>query len=57
MILAHAVRAAPGLRAAVQRKNLDRIIRDETAEAKRIQAQTGCSWSEALRLAHGKVKA
>jgi hypothetical protein len=32
-------------------RNLDKELQDEIKEAKRIQAQTGCAWSEALRIA------
>lgn len=32
------------------RANLNQKIRFETEEARRIQKQTGCSWSEALRI-------
>ena len=28
----------------------------EIAEAKRVQAQTGCTWPEALRIAHNQPK-
>ncbi len=31
-------------------RNLDAAIRFETAEAKRIQEQTGCTWADALRI-------
>ncbi|MFN3888116.1 MAG: hypothetical protein ACK4MG_14270 [Aquabacterium sp.] len=47
--MAHACLAAPRMDA--QRKELDLRIQAEIAEAKRIQQQTGCAWTEALRLA------
>ncbi len=34
------------------RRELDRHIQHEIREAKRIQAEIGCSWDEALRLAY-----
>jgi len=46
---AHATVAASGLEAL--RKALDSQIQAEVREAKRTQAATGCTWSEALRLA------
>jgi hypothetical protein len=48
-LLAHATYASRGFD--IQKRNLDRRIKDETIEAKNIQKQTGCSWSEALRIA------
>jgi hypothetical protein len=48
-LLADAMRAARGLEA--ERRNLDREIRDEVAEARRIQAQLSCSWADALQIA------
>jgi hypothetical protein len=48
-ILAHSLRAARGMHSS--RRNLDREIAEETKEAKRIQQQLGCTWSEALRIA------
>jgi len=36
-------------------QNLDKAIRFETEEAKRIQEQTGCTWAEALRIV-GKTR-
>lgn len=50
-LLADALYAAP--RFGVQKKNLDARIQYEIEEAKRIQAQVKCSWSEALRIARG----
>ena len=47
--LAHSVYAAPGF--AAEKWDLDRRIQMEIREAKSIQHQTGCTWSEALRLA------
>lgn len=51
--LPHTTYAAPRFEAA--KRNLDRAIQDEIKEAKRIQAQVGCSWNEALRLA-GRIR-
>jgi len=34
-----------------ERRQLDATIQAEIIEAKRIQQQTNCTWSEALRLA------
>jgi hypothetical protein len=48
-LLAHACYAARGFEA--ERRDLDRAIQAEVREAKRIQHEVGCSWSEALRLA------
>ena len=50
-LLAHAVYAAPRFEA--EKRDLDKAIQHETREAKRIQGQEGCSWTEALRLAAG----
>lgn len=38
-----------------EKRNLDLRIRHEVAEAKRIQQQTGCTWTNALMLAAGKA--
>jgi hypothetical protein len=48
-LIAHKCLAAPGF--AVERKELDKQIQFEVREAKRIQQEQQCSWSEALRLA------
>jgi hypothetical protein len=48
-LLAHATCGARGLEP--DRKALDKRIQHEITEAKRIQRETGCSWSEALRIA------
>jgi hypothetical protein len=48
--LAHATYAAPGF--AAEKKVLAEQAQHEVREAKRIQQQTGCTWTEALRLAH-----
>lgn len=51
-LLAHSIGAAiNGESARRIRHELDQKIRHETKEAKSIQKQTGCSWSEALRIA------
>ena len=42
--------------AKIQRKNLDKRIPDEIIEAKRIQAETGCTWDDALRIARKHVE-
>lgn len=52
--LAHATAGAPGLDA--ERRELADIAQHEVAEAHRIQAQTGCSWDEALRLAYQRTR-
>ena len=49
-LLAHLVGAANGETCRRIRRDLDARIKRETAEAKSIQEQTGCSWSEALRI-------
>lgn len=49
-LLAHATLGAPRMEA--DRRALDARIRHEVREAKRIQAEVGCSWTEALRLAY-----
>lgn len=48
--LAHATYAAPGFEA--EKRALDKVIQAEIREAQRIQRQTGCTWTEALRLAY-----
>lgn len=48
-LLAHLVYGAP--RMDVERKGLDARIQFEIREAQRVQTQTGCTWSEALRIA------
>lgn len=53
-LLAHAARAARSYDTAAdrrERRGLDDKIQDEIREAKQTQAQTGCPWSEALRIA------
>lgn len=50
-LLAHSIGAINGESARRIRHELDQKIRRETKEAKSIQKQTGCSWSEALRIA------
>jgi hypothetical protein len=51
-LLAHATFAAKGFDA--EKRNLDRVIQDEIAEAHRVQRQVRCSWSEALRIARNR---
>jgi hypothetical protein len=51
--LAHATYAAPGF--AAEKRAQAAQAQHEIREAKRIQAQTGCSWTEALRLAYRGV--
>jgi len=51
--LAHATAAAPGLEA--ERRDLDATVQWEVRRAKVIQADTHCSWDEALRLARKDV--
>jgi len=53
--LGDAVYAAKGF--ALEKRELDCAIRFEVDEAKRIQRQIGCSWSEALRIASKPVMA
>lgn len=50
--LAHATYAAPGFEA--EKRALSKLIQHEIREAKRIRAQTGCAWTEALRLAKSR---
>ena len=47
--IAHSAAAAPGLTAL--KKALSETIQAEIKEAKRIQTQTGCTWTEALKTA------
>ncbi len=49
-LLAHATLGAPGLEP--QKRALTNHIKAELAEAKRIQKQLGCTWTQALRLAY-----
>jgi hypothetical protein len=48
--LAHATYSAPGF--AAEKAAQAAQAQHEIREAKRIQRETGCSWSEALRLAY-----
>ena len=48
-VLAHA--AFGRKKTPVERRNIDTAIQDEIACAKRIQAETQCIWSDALRRA------
>lgn len=48
-LLAHACYAARGFEG--EKRDLDNRIQAEVCEAKRIHQQTGCAWTEALRLA------
>ena len=57
--LAHATCAVLGvyaLKAKAERDAIDHHIQTEIADAKRIQKETGCSWSEALRLAYASPR-
>ena len=47
--LAHAVYGASGFEA--EKRALDAQTQHEITEATRLQTETGCTWSEALRLA------
>jgi hypothetical protein len=47
--IAHSAAAAPRMTAL--KKALSETIQAEIKEAKRIQAQTGCTWTEALKAA------
>lgn len=49
MALLHAALIAPGMER--EKKALLEQMQLEVRNAKRIQAQTGCSWTEALRAA------
>lgn len=49
-ILAHATLAAPGFDA--EKRDLAATAQLEISQAKHTQAQTGCSWTDALRIAH-----
>jgi hypothetical protein len=51
-ILAHATYGASKFDA--EKRDLDNRIQFEIAEARRIQQQTGCAWSDALRIAGRK---
>lgn len=48
--LAHAALGAAGLEA--EKRDQAARAQREVAQAKHIQQQTGCSWTEALRIAH-----
>jgi hypothetical protein len=48
--LAHSTYAAPGFKP--EKTNQKRNAQAEIIEAKKIQKQVGCSWSEALRLTY-----
>lgn len=52
-ILAHTTAAAHGLEA--ERRAIDATAQWEARRAKIIQAQTHCSWDEALRLARTPI--
>jgi hypothetical protein len=53
-VLAHATYAAPGFDA--EKRSLAAQAQREIVEAKRVQAQLGCTWTEALRIAHQPKK-
>jgi hypothetical protein len=48
--LAHATAGAPDLDA--EKRALADLAQHEIAEARRIQAQLNCTWTEALRIAY-----
>lgn len=52
--LAHSTYAAPGFDA--EKRALAAQAQREIVEAKRVQAQHGCTWTEALRIAHNRPK-
>ena len=52
MVRLHSALVAPGMER--EKRELDRTIQAEIREAKRIQVQTGCTWTEALRYAANK---
>lgn len=51
--LAHATLAAPGFEA--EKRDMTATAQLEISQAKRIQQQSGCSWTEALLIAHAKL--
>lgn len=53
-LLAHSTCGAPGFNA--EKRALRRTAQHEIVEAKRVQARTGCTWTEALRIARNKPK-
>ena len=53
-LLAHSTYGAPGFDA--EKRALWHTAQHEITEAKRVQAQTGCTWTEALRIAHNQLK-
>ena len=48
-LLAHLIYAAPRMDA--EKRGLDARIQFEIREARRLQEQTGCTWTEALLMA------
>ena len=48
--IAHATLAAPGFDA--EKRAMATTAQHEIAQAKHIQQQTGCAWTEALRIAY-----
>jgi hypothetical protein len=52
--IAHSTFAAPLM--TTEKKALDQVIQAEISEAKRIQAQTGCTWTEALKAAAKRIE-
>lgn len=53
-LLAHATAAANGEEQLRARKEMAKTAQREVVDAKRIQRQTGCTWTNALLLAAGK---
>jgi hypothetical protein len=51
-LLAHATAGAAGAHLERETRALADLAQHEVAEARRIQAQTGCTWTEALRIAY-----
>ena len=52
--IAHSTFAAPSM--SIEKKALADVIQAEIKEAKRIQVQTGCTWTEALKAAAKRSK-
>lgn len=52
-ILAHATLAAPGFEA--EKRDMTATAQIEISQAKRIQQMSGCSWTEALRIADAEL--
>lgn len=53
-LLAHSTCGAPSFDA--EKRAMRYAAQHEIVEAKRVQAQTGCTWTEALRIARNQSK-